>query len=100
MPSSTSLIQEEHKLQNALAPVQTQAQAQAAFVNATYSFRPRINAALKYFDTDEKQHNVIEAMKIQRAYRCYRKRKQMAAAALIQLDSFQPILSFDCCHNM
>ncbi|KAL8205019.1 hypothetical protein R6Q57_010642 [Mikania cordata] len=86
MPSSTSLIQDDHKLKNALTPVQAQAQAhtQAAFANAAYSFRPRINAALKYFDTDEKQHHVIEAMKIQRAYRCYHKRKQMAAAALIQ----------------
>ncbi|KAI3826047.1 hypothetical protein L1987_00089 [Smallanthus sonchifolius] len=73
-----SLLGDGYNLKNARVTVRTQ----AAF-EAHDSFRPRTKVALKYFDTDEKQHYVIAAIKIQRAYRCYRKRKQMAATALI-----------------
>ncbi|KAI3683932.1 hypothetical protein L1987_84447 [Smallanthus sonchifolius] len=73
-----SLLGDGYNLKNARATVHTQ----AAF-EAHDSFRPRTKVALKYFDTDEKQHYVTAAIRIQRAYRCYRKRKQMAAAALV-----------------
>ncbi|KAM0053644.1 putative protein kinase RLK-Pelle-CrRLK1L-1 family [Helianthus debilis subsp. tardiflorus] len=83
-----SLYGNEYNLKNGRAIVRTAAHApvparsQAVF--GANSLRPRTKTAFQYFDTDQKQHNVIEVIKIQRAYRCYRKRKQMAAAALIQ----------------
>ncbi|XP_076915876.1 putative serine/threonine-protein kinase PBL22 isoform X1 [Bidens hawaiensis] len=81
-----SLHGDEYNLISAPATVRTTAHARSRTQAAigAHSFRPQTKEALEFYDTDEKQHYVIEVMKIQRAYRCYRKRKQMAAAALIQ----------------